>query len=105
MITKRKKIISFSLIGFIFLAILGFWNYSNPYDSLSQQIIFVSIGIIFGLHFLTVLFLTFFYFIKKNKYLGNTYLICFGIDFLLIIIFFILVFVAATSAMKGAITG
>ena len=105
MFNKRKKIIVSNLLALILLICLAILNsYNNHY--LSQEIIFKIIGFICALQFLGSLFLSLYYFLKKenDKYLGFTFLIWLGINLLFIFLFIVFVF-AMSAAPSGAITG
>lgn len=101
--TKRLKIVTLSLASITFIVIVGF-NLISTYNYAYESQVTLGLGIGVLLHFFTILFLTIYNFIKKDKYLGYSYLICVGLDILGFIIAFI-IFLNALKPLGSAIKG
>ena len=102
--TKRGKIITISLCTITFIVISGFvLTFINNNEYESQASLGLGIGIL--LHFITILFLTIYNFIIRDKYIGYSYLICVGIEILGFIIAFIIFLNALGKAIGGSMKG
>lgn len=97
--TKRLKIVTVSLASIAFIVFIGInlalmKNEAYRYQAVS------GLGISVTIHFLIISFLTFYNFIRKDRYLGYSYLICVGID----ISGFTTAFVWAINSILNGIT-
>lgn len=103
---KRKIIIVYNLVALILIIGVAILNLNNNHY-LSQEIIFYINASIYIILLIGTLCISLYHFFKKenDKYLGYTFLICFGINIFFLLCFIVWVFAQSAIGASGAITG